>query len=256
MKLSGGEKLARVIFLGTAGSTFSGRNMPPSLLVDGGVLLDCPAACPYVLATMGRLDEVRIILLSHLHPDHSLGVVELLWHLWIRGSGKRVEVVGPRGTRRFFERILEVLHPEKFETILSHGVFREIGPGDTVGNAKAFEALHTVEALAYRLTVSDRSLCYSGDTSPSEKLVEGFAGCDLLVHEATYPPGMEDAALRDGHSTPVHAATIALRAGARRLALVHLPYARLGDVDEEYLRAARAIFKNTFIPKPFEEVAL
>lgn len=81
--------------------------------------------------------------------------------------------------------------------------------------------------------------------------------CDLLIHEATYPPGMEEEAEKDGHSTPIQAANTARKVNAKYLALIHLPYARLGpQIEETYLSSAKKIFSNTFIPKPMDKFIL
>jgi ribonuclease Z len=248
--------MVEVTFLGTAGSTFYGEKFTPSILV-GSVLLDCPSPCPYTLSRLGLLDKIELILLTHVHPDHSLGVIELLWHLWIEGRGRKLQIVGPVGTEKFFESILEVIHPARYREILSHSIFREVEPPARIGNISLYEARHTVRALGVRLDYGSASLCYSGDTSPSSDLASGFRDCTLLVHEATYPPGMEREAVKDGHSTPIQAAIFAKEINACYLALIHLPYARLGPgIDETYLEAARKIFRNVFIPRPMDKIII
>ena len=62
---------------------------------------------------------------------------------------------------------------------------------------------------------------------------------------------------REGHSTPVQAAAIARKANVKYLALVHLPYARLGpQIEEEYLSSAKKIFANTFVPRPLDRLVV
>jgi ribonuclease Z len=66
-----------------------------------------------------------------------------------------------------------------------------------------------------------RKIGISGDTRPTEKLVEFFQGCDVLVFESTYGEDKREKAIENWHSTAAEAATIAKRAGARRLFLTH-----------------------------------
>ncbi len=67
-----------------------------------------------------------------------------------------------------------------------------------------------------------RSLVYSGDTRPCDTTVEAAAGCDALIHEATFSEEELERAGRTGHSTAGQAGEIAKRAGARQLILTHL----------------------------------
>jgi ribonuclease Z len=67
-----------------------------------------------------------------------------------------------------------------------------------------------------------RTLVYTGDTRPCESTVEVAAGCDLLIHEATFSEEEVERAARTGHSTAKQAGEIAKQAGALRLALTHL----------------------------------
>jgi ribonuclease Z len=67
-----------------------------------------------------------------------------------------------------------------------------------------------------------RTLVYTGDTRPCESTVQAAAGCDLLIHEATFSEEEADRAQRTGHSTAAQAGEVARRARVRRLVLTHL----------------------------------
>ena len=66
-----------------------------------------------------------------------------------------------------------------------------------------------------------RKIGISGDTRPTEKLVEFFRRCDVLVFESTYSEDKREKAIENWHSTAAEAATIAKRAEAKRLFLTH-----------------------------------
>ena len=77
---------------------------------------------------------------------------------------------------------------------------------------------HRPESLAFRVTVGDISVVYSGDTDVSENLVRLSHQADVLVCEAALPDELK----AEGHLTPSLAGGIAEQAGAKRLVLTHL----------------------------------
>jgi ribonuclease Z len=75
-----------------------------------------------------------------------------------------------------------------------------------------------------------RRVVYTGDTRPSEGVETAAADADLLVHDATFADAEAGRARSTGHTTASEAAALAARAGAKRLALVHVSARYAGDV--------------------------
>jgi ribonuclease Z len=99
-----------------------------------------------------------------------------------------------------------------------------------------------------------RRLVYTGDSRPTEAVVEAAERADLLVHDATFADDSRDRAGETGHATAREAATVAARAGARRLALVHVSSRYAGDVagHERQARAEladRGVDCEAFVPE-------
>ncbi|KDS90764.1 ribonuclease Z [Halorubrum saccharovorum] len=86
-----------------------------------------------------------------------------------------------------------------------------------------------------------RKFVYTADTRPREKTVETAEDADLLVHDATFADDMEDRARDTAHSTGREAGSVADRADAKRLALVHVSSRYAADASP-ILRDAREAF--------------
>jgi ribonuclease Z len=98
-----------------------------------------------------------------------------------------------------------------------------------------------------------RKLVVTGDTGPSEEIVEAAWGADVLVTEATFADEERERALETRHQTATQAAELAQRANVGLLALTHLSNRYFGP---EIADEARAIFPETVVPSDFDVVEL
>jgi ribonuclease Z len=98
-----------------------------------------------------------------------------------------------------------------------------------------------------------RKLVVTGDTAPSDGVVEAAVGADLLVHEATFCEEEAERAQETEHSTALDAARVARDAGVTLLALTHLS-SRYGAGEVE--REARTVFPATVVPRDFDLIEI
>ena len=91
----------------------------------------------------------------------------------------------------------------------------------------------------------------TGDTAPTEEIVEAAWGADVLVTESTFADDDRDRAAETLHQTATQAADVARRAEVRMLALTHLSNRYFGP---EIAKEARAIFPETVVPKDFDVI--
>jgi ribonuclease BN (tRNA processing enzyme) len=152
---------------------------------DRGVIALCPV-------------NLRIVFLTHLHSDHTLGLPDLMITPWIMGRKEPLELYGPPGTQAMVNHILEAYEVDR--KIRTEGMehsngtgwkvnVHEIKPGVVFKDANvtvtAFAVRHgNLDAFGYRFATPDRTIVISGDTSPTDAIVENCRGCDLLISEA------------------------------------------------------------------------
>ena len=213
-------------------------------------------------------DAISDVVLSHLHFDHAMGVVELFSRL-IRRSGAPVTVYGPHDTDSYIAAALDFARVNATsERTLEwlNGVSVELTrPGDARELAglqvRSVEVPHApgLECLARRFEAGGRSLVYSGDSTYAPDAMAPLAdGADVLVHEAYTDAALDRRAqglpehqreglyraMRAVHCRAEDAAAIAAEAGVRTLVLTHLvPEER----EAELLAAARSKFDGTIL---------
>ncbi|MCX7862892.1 MAG: ribonuclease Z [Bacteroidales bacterium] len=86
---------------------------------------------------------------------------------------------------------------------------------------------------------------YITDTIYNEQIIPHIFNADVLYHEATFTEKYKDRALLSGHSTAKQAATIALKAQAKRLIIGH--FSVRYKHRNEFLEEARQIFPDTIL---------
>ncbi len=90
-----------VVFLGTAGATPTARRAPAATLIRRGgdrILLDCGEGTQrQLLRSQIGLVDLDVVLFSHYHADHVLGLPGLLKTYDLRGREQGLELYGPSG---------------------------------------------------------------------------------------------------------------------------------------------------------------
>ena len=97
-----------------------------------------------------------------------------------------------------------------------------------------------------------RKIGVSGDTRPTDDLVEFFKNCDYLSFDSTFADELRDKAMEANHSTSKEAAELAEKANVSTLILTHFS-ARYHD-ESVLLEEAQQIHENTIAAKDLLEV--
>ena len=189
--------------------------------------------------------NLRVLFLTHLHSDHTVGLPDVIFTAWTLERDVPLEVYGPPGTKAMVDHLLAAYAADirnridGAEPANEQGYkvnVHEITPGVVLndGNVtvRAFAVPHGDwdVAFGYRFDSADRSIVISGDTRASDAVVTACNGCDLLMHEVysadrfkTRPPEWQRYHAR-AHTSTVELAALALRAQPRQLVLYHQLY--------------------------------
>ncbi|MCP4571164.1 MAG: hypothetical protein GY838_02315 [bacterium] len=222
--------------LGAGGATPLPGHSPAAyhMEVDGDpILLDPGPGALVRLVAAGRapggVDDVAHLLLSHLHPDHCLDLVTILFaaHSPLPACTDPLLITGPPGLRYLLERFTGIwgssLEPRRRELQVREVVAGEAFDLPGGGRVEGFAVDHPQDRMAevclgYRfLDGEGRSLVYSGDTGPCPGLTRAAAGCDLLVVECS----TTDELATPGHMTPTGVGELCAAAAPGRVALTH-----------------------------------
>jgi len=101
---------------------------------------------------------------------------------------------------------------------------------------------------------SGRKIGISGDTRPSNELIEFFKNCDLLIFESTFHSSEIEKAKESFHSTAIEAAFLAKSSSVYRLCLTHFS-ARYKDLNILF-NEAKSIFDNVELAHDLKSVSI
>jgi len=270
----------RLILLGTGGGPRPRVNRAASsqvIVVNGAAyVVDCgDGVARQLTAARIPLQTLRHIFITHQHSDHNLDYGNLIMLAWAVGLETRLDTWGPppleKMTRLFLElneydiniRIKDEAYPPLAPLVHAH----ELTRGGVVLNDGPVKVTATLvphpivePALAYRFDTPDRSIVISGDTAPSDSLIQLARGADVLVHEAMHLAGVDRLVARvpnhpglrhhllASHTVVEDVGRVAQAAGVKLLVLSHLvPADDPAITDEMWIEGARVHFRGPVI---------
>jgi ribonuclease Z len=188
-------------------------------------------------------DELTRAFVTHLHSDHTAGYADLILTPPSVGRVEPLVVYGPPGIVEMTDHLLLAYEQDlatrrdglSEEKLAGYRIEpHEISPGvvyeDEVVRVSAFRVEHGdwKNAYGYRFDADGRSIVISGDTAPSDAVVEACSGCDVLVHEVYCEADFKNVSeigrsyFSSHHTSTLELAEIAKRAKPKLLVLYHL----------------------------------
>lgn len=199
----------KVTLLGTGTPQPEIARFGPGTLVEAGgqrLLIDCGRGVTQRLWQLQMpLSSVTAVFLTHLHSDHIVGIPDLWLTGWLAPPfGHRMsafEIWGPPGTKMMMKDLqraydwdiqarvaLGNLSPAGI-AVVAEDVHQGVVYEKNGVKVTAFDVDHGIKpALGYRIDYGTHSVVISGDTRPSENLIQFSAGTDVLIHEVAAAP--------------------------------------------------------------------
>jgi ribonuclease BN (tRNA processing enzyme) len=143
--------------------------------------------------------NIKTVFLTHMHSDHTVGYPDLIFTPWVMGRREPLAVYGPRGIKAMTEHVLHAWQVDidgRVNGLNQHNPTgykvntHEIAPGvvyqDRNITVTAFSVRHEemADSFGYRFETPNRTIVISGDTAPTQALIDHSRGCDVLIHEA------------------------------------------------------------------------
>jgi ribonuclease BN (tRNA processing enzyme) len=265
--------------LGTGNPSADPDRMGPSVAIvvnDTPYIVDCGpgivrrASAAFRKGVTGlAVAKLKTAFITHLHSDHTLGYPDLILSPWVLGRKEPLEVFGPAGLKAMTDHLLAA-YGEDIDIRtngLEHGNrtgykvnAHEIKAGsvykDDNVTVKAFLVHHGSwrEAYGYRFETPDKVIVLSGDTAPTQSVIDNCAGCDLLLHEV-YTQAGYDASKPDWrkyitnfHTSTKELAELATKAKPKLLVLYHqMFFGGEKDTEEGLLKEMHDFYPGTVV---------
>ena len=246
-------------------------NGEPYLVDFGPGVVRRAAAAQQKGITALRPANIHYAFVTHLHSDHTVGYPDLIFTPWVVGRRGALEVYGPRGIKAMTAHVLaawsddlEIRSGPVERPLLSADGYRvnahEILPGvvykDSNVTVTAFAVKHGEwgdRALGYRFETPDRTIVITGDTTPSQTVVDQCNGCDVLIHEVYTEAGYSKASpewqrmRREYHTSSRQLGELATNAHPGLLILYHQSYQFNESTEDDLMREMRGVYRGRFV---------
>jgi ribonuclease BN (tRNA processing enzyme) len=229
---------------------------------DTTLLLDVGQGVVRRLESLLDPRGLTAVIVGHMHADHYLDLAGLRYLFpWAEQADPRLPLhLPPGGIGRLDALATSISERQGFFDVAfdideyDPGVPLQVGPL----TIRFVGSRHYVPAWGLSVEAPDGArLVYTGDTGPSDTMIEFARGADLLLVEAALRQASEDDPAR-GHLTGEEAIDLARRAEARSALIVHYDPARRSELEAmceaagPWIRPAVASQTRTVAPVPRE----
>ncbi len=195
----------QVIFLGTSSAVPTVRRNTVSIVVktsEGQLMFDCGEGTQRQMLYAGLNPmKLKAIFITHMHFDHTMGLIGLLMTMELLNRAEPLAIVGPKGLKKmleFFERELYMNHNYELKYIAAEpGTVFELGEV----KVQAERAIHSTESYSYKVIQSKKKRKFNVERARRLGIPQGplwgrlqlgetvvFNGIEIRPDEVCEPP--------------------------------------------------------------------
>ncbi|MFX1325745.1 MAG: MBL fold metallo-hydrolase [Promethearchaeota archaeon] len=228
----------KIIFLGTNGWYATDLGNTTSTIIcsnDFYVILDAGDGIHKIDQYIND-DKPIILLLSHLHLDHIIGL-----HAFAKFRFKQdISVYGYKGTKDGILQIIKHPYSSNITKLPLNITFNDLDEGNyNIGFSLTCKLLvHADPCMGYRIVLENKIISYCTDTGLCPNLYELAKDADVFITECSYKPGQEEWGWP--HLKPEEAADVAAKSNVKKLYLTHFDASSYKTINDRKIAEVKA----------------
>jgi ribonuclease BN (tRNA processing enzyme) len=235
----------KIVFLGTNGWYATDLGNTTSTIIcskDFYVIFDAGDGI-YKIDQYIDDDKPIILLLSHFHLDHIIGL-----HTFAKFPfTQEINIYGYNGTKKGINQIIKHPYSSNITELLVKVKIHDLNEGNhNIGFPLTCKLLvHADPCIGYRLELENKIITYCTDTGLCPNLYELAEGADIFITECSYKPGQEEWGWP--HLKPEEAADVAVKSNVKKLILTHFDASSYKTIQDRKIaeNKAKAHFPET-----------
>lgn len=228
--------MAEVHFLGTGNAFSPPGRMHALALIDGNILIDCP---PTVITQLFRGNylptEIKHLLITHWHADHTFGLPFLLLNRkWMPSEGSdvlKLQIHLEKNGVEILSNLCRIGYPGSLEDSLKNDITwsndKQSKLNDTEWEMDRFPVCHTPETEPHGYMLKHSSgfrLLHCGDSGPCEEIDCRVGEADVVIVEMGVPDFVDS----PYHHTPSDIESLSKKFPETKILVTH-NYSNSGD---------------------------
>ena len=175
--------------------------------------------------------NLKYILITHMHPDHTGGLIPFLFYRKLCSIESPLTIIGPPNLNAYLAESFQHTGISQNQDLVIINIAKNMDKQLSNGiGLIALEMVHKIPCWGYALEDGNRKLVFVTDTCSNLNTVKLANKADVLIHEATFQHLQRNKARENFHCTEIQAMELADTAMVKRLVLTHFSK-RLTDND-------------------------